>query len=151
MPDSNFLDLFAGSGNIGIEALSRGAASAVFVENNNVNTSIIKDNLLVTGLFDKARLIRGEVAAVLSRLGSENQVFDIIFLDPPYHNNYEADTLAGIARHRLLKPDGRVVVESSKNQHLPRIVEDLEIIRQEKYGDTLLSFYVNKQSAGEGS
>lgn len=151
MPDSNFLDLFAGSGNIGIEALSRGAASAVFVENNNVNTSIIKDNLLVTGLFDKARLIRGEVAAVLSRLGSENQVFDIIFLDPPYHKSYEADTLAGIARHRLLKPDGRVVVESSKNQHLPRMVEDLEIVRQEKYGDTLLSFYVNKQSAGEGS
>lgn len=151
MPDSNFLDLFAGSGNIGIEALSRGAASAVFVESNNVNTSIIKENLLVTGLFDKARLIRGEVVAVLSRLGSENRVFDIIFLDPPYHKNYEADTLAGIARHRLLKPDGRVVVESSKNQHLPRIVEDLEIIRQEKYGDTLLSFYVNKQSAGEGS
>jgi 16S rRNA (guanine(966)-N(2))-methyltransferase RsmD len=140
--DCSFLDLFAGSGNIGIEALSRGAANAVFVENNEKVISIIKENLRITGLAGQGRLIRGEVAAVLSRLGSEKQVFDIIFLDPPYLKDYETDTLAGIARHRLLKPDGMVVVESSKNHHLPRIVEDLKIMRQEKYGDTLLSFYV---------
>lgn len=151
VPDCSFLDLFAGTGNIGIEALSRGAQGAIFVENNLKNILIIKENLSVTGLAEKARLLRGEVAAILSRLGSENQKFDIIFLDPPYLKDYETSTLAGIARHRLLKPDGRVVVESSKNHHLPRIVEDLEIIRQEKYGDTLLSFYHNKQKAGEGN
>jgi 16S rRNA (guanine(966)-N(2))-methyltransferase RsmD len=148
--DCSFLDLFAGSGNIGIEALSRGAASAVFVENNYKNLLVIKENLHITGLSDKARLIRGEVAAVLSGLGIENQVFDIIFLDPPYLKDYERETLAAIARHRLLKPDGRVIVESSKNQHLPRNAGDLEVFRQEKYGDTVLSFYRYRVSAGEG-
>ncbi|MFX4261699.1 16S rRNA (guanine(966)-N(2))-methyltransferase RsmD [Pelotomaculum propionicicum] len=150
VPDCSFLDLFAGSGNIGIEALSRGAASAVFVENNYKNLLVIKENLHLTGLEDKARLIRGEVAAVLSGLGLENQAFDIIFLDPPYLKDYEIKTLAAIARHRLLKPDGRVIVESSKNQHLPPDAGGLEIIRQEKYGDTVLSFYRYMASAGEG-
>lgn len=139
--DCNFLDLFAGSGNIGIEALSRGAAGVVFVEKNNKVLHIIRENLCVAGFAGKARLICGEVAAVLSRLGSENKLFDIIFLDPPYLEDYEIDTLDGIAKHKLLQADGTVVVESSKNHHLPRNIEELELVRQEKYGDTLLSFY----------
>jgi 16S rRNA G966 N2-methylase RsmD len=112
---------------------------------------IIRENLQITGLDDKARLLRRDVADALFQLGSEGQKFDIVFLDPPYLKDYEISTLAGIAKHRLLKPGGRVVVESSKKHRLPRIVEDLEIIRQEKYGDTLLSFYYHKQTAGEGS
>lgn len=137
----NFLDLFAGSGSIGIEALSRGAAGVVFVEVNGSNLHIIRNNLCVTGFAGLARLIRGEVTAVLSRLGSENELFDIIFLDPPYLKDYETDTLAGIARHRLLQADGIVVVECSKNCGLPRNIDELVMFRQEKYGDTLLSFY----------
>jgi 16S rRNA (guanine966-N2)-methyltransferase len=112
---------------------------------------VIKENLQVTGLDDKARLICRDVTDALSLLGKEGQKFDIVFLDPPYLKSYETIALAGIARYRLLKPDGMVVVESSRKHHLPRIVEGLEIIRQEKYGDTLLSFYYHKQTAGEGS
>jgi 16S rRNA (guanine966-N2)-methyltransferase len=149
--DCSFLDLFAGTGNIGIEALSRGAAGSVFVEIDKNNIHIIKENLHITGLEDKARLICRAVADALPLLGSEGQKFDLIFLDPPYLKDNEINTLAGIARHRLLRPDGRVVVESSKKHHLPRIIDNLEIIRQEKYGDTLLSFYYYRQKAGEGS
>lgn len=151
VPDCSFLDLFAGSGNIGIEALSRGAAGVVFVEINDKVLHIIRENLRITGFDGQARVIRGEAAAVISRLGGENQEFDIIFLDPPYLKDYETETLAGIARHKLLKPGGKVVVESSKDHSLPRMVEDLEIIRQEKYGDTMLSFYQYTVTAGEGN
>ncbi|NQS75335.1 MAG: 16S rRNA (guanine(966)-N(2))-methyltransferase RsmD [Peptococcaceae bacterium] len=139
--NSSFLDLFAGSGNIGIEALSRGAASVIFVETNSKALHIIKENLRVTGFVEKSQLIRGEVTAVLTQLGRKNKLFNIIFLDPPYLKDYEASTLTGIIRHRLLEADGMVVVESSKGHHLPRKIEELILVRQERYGDTLLSFY----------
>jgi 16S rRNA (guanine(966)-N(2))-methyltransferase RsmD len=146
-----FMDLFAGTGNIGIEPISRGAAGSTFVENNKNNIHIIKENLHITGLEDRVRLICRNIADALLVLGKEGQKFDIIFLDPPYHEDYEIKTLAGIALYRLLEPGGRVVVESCGKRQLPRIIEGLEIVRQEKYGDTLLSFYCNRQKVGEGS
>jgi 16S rRNA (guanine(966)-N(2))-methyltransferase RsmD len=146
-----FLDLFSGTGNIGIEALSRGAAGSTFVENNKNNIHIIKENLHITDLEDRARLIYRDAADALSLLGKEGQKFDIIFLDPPYHEDYEIKTLACIALCGVLEPGGMVVVESCGKHQLPRIIEGLEIVRQEKYGDTLLSFYCNKQKVGEGS
>lgn len=151
VPGSHFLDLFAGTGNIGIEALSRGAGSAVFVEKNHKNAQVIKENLAATGLDGHARLIRRDVADTLPLLGREGQRFDIVFLDPPYLKDFEKRTLAGIVGHGLLKPGAKVIIESSKKDNLPRDVEDLKMIRQEKYGDTLLSFYHNEQTTGEGN
>lgn len=150
IPECFFLDLFAGTGNIGIEALSRGASSVVFVENNSKNIQFIKENLKITGLEKKARLICRDVPNALSLLGREGRKFDLIFLDPPYLKDFEASTLAGIVFNALLKTDGKVIVESSKKGTLPRNVEGLEMIRQEKYGDTLLSFYQICQITGEG-
>ena len=95
----------------------------------------------VTGFAEKGRLVRGEVTAVLSRLGREKKLFNIIFLAPPYLKDYEISTLTGIIRYRLLEADGLVVVESSRDHHLPRKIEELILVRQERYGDTLLSFY----------
>ncbi len=146
-----FLDLFSGTGNIGIEALSRGAAGSTFVEKNKNNIHIIKENLYITGLEDRARLICRDAVDALPILGKEGQKFDIIFLDPPYHEDYEVITLAGIALSGLLESGGMVVVESCGKHQLPRIIEGLEMVRQEKYGDTLLSFYCDKQKVGEGS
>jgi len=113
----------------------------IFVEINKKTLHIIEENLRATSFVEKSRLIRGEVTAVLSRLGHENKLFNIIFLDPPYLKDYEVSTLTGIIRYRLLEADGMVVVESSKGRHLPRKIEELILVRQEKYGDTLLSFY----------
>ena len=151
VPGCRFLDLFAGTGNIGIEALSRGAAGAVFVENNVKNARIIRENLAVTGMEAKARLICLDVAEALVLLGKEGQNFDLVFLDPPYLKDFESGALAGIAGHGLLRPGGRVVVESSKKDRLPRETGSLKMFRQEKYGDTLLSFYHNEQTTGEGN
>ena len=138
MTDCSFLDLFAGSGNIGIEALSRGAANAVFVENNKKNLMVIKENLHLTGLADKARLIHGEVKAVLPKLGSENQVFDIIFLDPPYLKDHQTETLAAIARHGLLKPDGILILEHSKRN---KFNEHPHFDEHRNYGQVNFSFF----------
>lgn len=151
VPGCRFLDLFAGTGNIGIEAISRGAVSAVFVEKNLKNIRVIKENLAITGFDAYARLIHQDVAGALPLLGKEGQKFDIIFLDPPYLKDFETGTLAGIAGYGLLKPGGKVIIESSKKDHLPRDIDVLKMIRQEKYGDTLLTFYHNERTTGEGS
>lgn len=151
VPGCHFLDLFAGTGNIGIEALSRGAAAAVFVEKDARNIRVIKENLAATGLEAQARLIRLDVADALPLLGKEGRRFDVVFLDPPYLKDYEAGTLGGIAGHGLLRPGGWAVVESSKRDDLPREVGNLKMFRQEKYGDTLLTFYRNAQTTGEGN
>jgi 16S rRNA (guanine(966)-N(2))-methyltransferase RsmD len=148
VPDCRFLDLFAGSGNIGIEALSRGASVAVFVEANRRHAAIIKENLKACGLEPKARLISAKVAEALRLLAEEGQAFDLIFLDPPYLKSFEAVTLADIERYHLLKPEGVIIVESSKKDCMPQSVGDLSLLRTEKYGDTLLSFFVKNEVPG---
>jgi len=144
VPGCRFLDLFAGSGSIGIEALSRGAGAAVFVETNHRHAAMIKENLKATGLEQCARLIPAKVAEALRLLAEEGQAFNLIFLDPPYLKNLEAVTMADIDRYQLLKPEGLIIVESSKRDCLPESVDSLKLLRTEKYGDTLLSFYGRK-------
>ncbi|WP_243124094.1 16S rRNA (guanine(966)-N(2))-methyltransferase RsmD [Pelotomaculum schinkii] len=141
VPGCCFLDLFAGSGSIGIEALSRGASVAVFVEANHRHAAIIKENLKACGLEPSARLITAKVTEALHLLAREGQAFDLVFLDPPYLKSLEAVTLADIDRYHLLKPGGMVIVESSKRDCLPQSVDGLRLLRAEKYGDTILSFF----------
>lgn len=148
VPGCHFLDLFAGSGSIGIEALSRGAGTAVFVEANYRHAAIIKDNLKATGLEPGARLISTKVAEALRLLAEEGQSFDLIFLDPPYLKSLEADTLADIERYDLLQQKGMIIVESSKRDCLPKHLDGLRHLRNEKYGDTLLSFYAKNEAPG---
>ncbi|HBQ28141.1 methyltransferase [Peptococcaceae bacterium SCADC1_2_3] len=138
---ARFLDLYAGIGNVGIEALSRGAAESVFVEKDpRANQAILK-NLDHTGLGDKANVLTQEVAVALRWLGKNKRSFDLIFLDPPYQNNLEVFTVELIMRYNLLAGGGLVIVESSKRVVLPVKIDGLVLTRQEKYGDTLLSFY----------
>ncbi|OPX86885.1 MAG: Ribosomal RNA small subunit methyltransferase D [Pelotomaculum sp. PtaB.Bin013] len=139
---SSFLDLFAGTGNVGIEALSRGAERAVFVEKDIKNIRIIKNNLNITGLEANARLLCLYVNKAISLLGQEGQAYDLIFIDPPYLKDLASSTLNDIIKNDLLKPGGTIIVESSKRDPIPRdAVASLRLLRQEKYGDTLLSFY----------
>ncbi|MDO5702981.1 MAG: 16S rRNA (guanine(966)-N(2))-methyltransferase RsmD, partial [Lachnospiraceae bacterium] len=90
VPDCRFLDLFAGSGSIGIEALSRGAGHAVFVEKDRRVRKLIEENLVFTKLMDRARVIGGDVSAVLPQLEG-GEPFDIIFMDPPFLKDLERD------------------------------------------------------------
>ena len=131
--DSIFLDLFAGSGAIGIEALSRGAKEAVFVENNPKAMTCIKDNLKFTKLDKKATTMTRDVLTALYQLEAD-KAFDIIFMDPPYDNELEKQVLSYLSDSSLVYEDTVIIVEASKNTDLS-YVEDLgfEIIKEKVY------------------
>lgn len=139
---SSFLDLFAGTGNVGIEALSRGADRAVFVERDKRAVKVIRENLNHVGLLEQALVLAGDVFTSLGQLAAHKEQFDLIFLDPPYGQSLEVPTLEALECHDLVAPRGMVVVESSKREALPESMGRLVRYRQQQFGDTLLSFYV---------
>ena len=113
IPGCRFLDLFAGSGGIGIEALSRGAREAVFVENNRKAALCITENLKFTRLDTQARLLTMDVMQALNKLSFEGQSFDVIFMDPPYNNLWEQKVLEQLVSSSLITEDTLVIVEAS--------------------------------------
>ncbi|MDR2903638.1 MAG: 16S rRNA (guanine(966)-N(2))-methyltransferase RsmD [Clostridiales bacterium] len=116
--DVTFLDLYSGSGAIGIEALSRGAASAVFVDSAAESIAVINKNLLKTKLSAQAAVIKQDAAGALARLTLEKRRFDVIFMDPPYHTAAAEETVALICRHGLLNENGLIAVETAKDQEI---------------------------------
>lgn len=112
VPNSYFLDLFAGSGQIGLEALSRGAAYAVFIENNRKAAKCIEDNIEFTKFTKESRLLTTDVITGLHSLEGK-YTFDIIFMDPPYHQGLEEDVIRFLSRSDILKPDTRIIVEAA--------------------------------------
>lgn len=111
MADSTFLDLFAGSGAIGIEALSRGAKEAVFIEKDRNAISCIKENLVYTKLDSRAMVIQKDVISGLHQL--KGRVFDYIFMDPPYNQQWEKQVLEFISEYPMLSEDGILIIEAS--------------------------------------
>ena len=131
-------DLFAGSGAIGIEALSRGAAECIFVEKNRLHLGMIKENLARTRLAGRARLIGLDVDKALNLLSREERQADLIFLDPPYQETNVPQVLRAIELFHLLREDGLLVLELFTRSRLwPK---DQPQIEQRKYGDTVLAF-----------
>lgn len=111
--DTVFLDLFSGSGGIGIEALSRGAKEAVFIEQNPQAVQCIKDNLKATKLEHQATVIKGEVLQSLHRLAGTSKV-DYVFMDPPYNHNHEKEVLTYLSTANILAEDALIIIEASK-------------------------------------
>ncbi|MDW7740276.1 MAG: 16S rRNA (guanine(966)-N(2))-methyltransferase RsmD [Bacillota bacterium] len=135
--ESNFLDLYAGSGAVGIEALSRGAESALFVENKKENIALIKDNLAKTRLLESARLIHLDVLKAIRKLGDENYKADLTFLDPPYDIQDLSSVVKNIFKAEIIARDGLIIVEHSvKNCDW---IKNFSSYRQKKYGDTCLT------------
>lgn len=140
-PDARVLDLFAGAGTLGLEALSRGAAAAVFVERAPAALSCLRDNIDSLGMTSDAEVIAAEVARALDRLARRGARFDWIFVDPPYHTELALATLATLAEGDLVADAGIVVVEHDKRRPLPETVGALAREDQRTYGDTLVAFY----------
>lgn len=134
VPGCQFLDLFSGSGGIGIEALSRGARQAVFVEFGKEALSCIRKNLEKTRLKEKAVVLPVEVTYGISKLEKMGQVFDIIYADPPYKKGFEPRVLSLLAQSAIVKPGTLVVMESSL-ETVPDYVDEsrYEIVRIKKY------------------
>ena len=137
--DSDFLDLFSGSGAIGIEALSRGARKAVFVEKDPKALAALKWNLSHTKLEQKAEVRPGNVQRVLEEPGREGAQFELIYLDPPYHEGYYEPVLRQIKEEKLLKKGGFIVAEQKGHTSIAP-VEGLRIFRVKDCKNTILSF-----------
>ena len=135
------LDLYAGSGNVSIEALSRGAARALLIDESSRSTAVIRDNLERLGLTERAQVWTAPVLRSLRKLARSAQTFDLIFLDPPYERELVSATLQTISRCHLLRGDATVVAEHSAREPVRSSYHDLVLKDQRRYGDTLLSFF----------
>ena len=141
------LDLFAGSGALGIEALSRGASGAVFVDEDSRCIPVIRQNLQSCGLEDRANVIRAEALRFLSRRKA-GQGFHIIFADPPYEFGLAAACLARVDRGDWLSPCGQMIVEHSRREPMPERQGGVILADRRIYGDTRISMYKRVREAG---
>lgn len=144
LQDVSVLDLFAGSGALGIEALSRGAASAVFVENQVNAARVIRQNLLQARLDNQATIMAMDCKQALHLLVSKGACFDLVFLDPPYQADQYEIVIETVCRH-LLHPQGLIVAETASRTPLPSQIGSASKIDQRRYGDTILEFYSLEQ------
>ena len=138
IPGAAILDLFGGTGQLGIEALSRGARSAVFVDAGEPACRLIRENLKRTKLENQAKVIRSDY---LSFLGRCSEQFDIIFLDPPYAEVFLENALNHITEIDILRSGGIIVAERPLGKELPWEFEGYSRSRDYKYGSTLLTVY----------
>ena len=145
LEDAHVLDLFAGSGQLGLEALSRGAEKAVFTDISSDATSIVKANAQKTRLFEKCRILTMDYKDYI-RAAKGKYKFDFIFLDPPYAMKLIPDALSRISGSDILNDDGIVVCESEDGEVLTNdaLKEYYEIIREAKYGRICLTLLKRK-------
>jgi len=135
------LDLFAGSGALGIEAVSRGAESATFVELNASCCKVISENIEKLALSDRARLMKMDYEKAIDALGGEGQKFDIVLADPPYYKDIPKKLLIKLGRCDILSPNIIIVIEHYKTDTAPEQEGGLVLFCQKNYSDTVLSFY----------
>lgn len=140
-----FLDLFSGSGAIGIEALSRGAEEAVFVENNRKAAGCIRDNLIHTHLKDRATLLQQDVMAALSHLDKRGEPFQFIFMDPPYGRYLEREVLLWLDRASLCEEDTVIIVESDLDTEFAYLDETGFFIAKEKRYKTNKHTFIKRE------
>lgn len=138
--DAAVLDLYSGTGALGIEALSSGAASAVFVEMDRLRCLKIRENLQRLGL-DSAETLCEDAKRFLARASSANNKFDLILADPPYHEGLAADVLTAAGKHGLVRAGGYLVLESHRAEVLPAQAGALALKIRKVYGDTQVTIF----------
>ncbi len=139
LEDAAVCDLFAGTGNLGLEALSRGARICYFADNSRDSISLIKKNVAICKLQDRAQVIYGDYRSVLSRMPEKA---DIYFLDPPYDMDLWEDAITMIGEKELLADGGMIIAEHNRKKELPGEISSLEKIKERRYGTVVLSFYM---------
>lgn len=139
---AHVLDLFSGTGALGFEALSGGAAAAVFVEADKRQAAKIAENLKTLGLEKKGRVLSLDALKAVQLLHREGEVFDVVFLDPPYNEGWERKTAEEVVARPILSKKSWVVMESAaKDIASPATFGHLVKLKEKNYGDTRLVFY----------
>ena len=134
VPGATILDLFSGSGNMGLEALSRGASEAICVDASPACAALIRNNGEKLGLAEGLKVQNAEYGAVLSALAAQGKQVDIVFLDPPYASGYAVDAVRRIFRDRILRRGGTVIVEHAWDQPPALDEGPWQVSRVKKYG-----------------
>jgi len=147
-PGSAWLDLFAGTGSYGIEALSRGAREVVLVELDPRAVAVIRKNLALTGLGQRATVIRGDALREIRRLSRQGRRFDVVGVAPPYFHGLGPRVLEVLDGHPVLAEDGVVYIQRHRTEELPPRTSTLVLARDYRYGDTVLSFYRPERTPG---
>jgi 16S rRNA (guanine966-N2)-methyltransferase len=138
---AKILDLFAGTGNLTIEALSRGAVEAILVDSSAQSGKAIRENLHRLNLANRAKLLAMPVTRALRLLARQRETFDLIFLDPPYERNLIEPALRIIDKETLLRESGVLIAEHSVREPITLHLQRLNLSDQRRYGSTTLSFF----------
>jgi len=143
------LDLFAGTGALGIEALSRGAAAVSFVEQAPASVRVLRENVRLCGFEDRTRVLPMSVRRALAQLARERACFDGVLADPPYERGLLESTLSAVAEHGSVRPGGWVIVEHHTSETPPAACGPLRLTQSRRYGKTGLALYVAEKSMSE--
>lgn len=140
--NTKILDLFAGSGALGIEALSRGACEATFCDNSQDAIQVIKTNIENTKNVDKSIVINKDYSLALNSLSKQNKTFNIIFLDPPYKTDFGIKAIKAILDLKILAKDGIIILETDDKQKEQEIeqINNIQVFDKRKYGKVMLIF-----------
>lgn len=138
--DSTVLDLFAGSGNLGVEAISNGAKIAYFIDNNPEVIKVLNKNIANLDIQSKSRVILSDWKKALNTFATQNIKFDLIFIDPPYAYDVYEKILNKVSTLNLLSDNGLIIMEYS-NLHLPTTYENLTLYKERNYGNKSINIY----------
>jgi 16S rRNA (guanine966-N2)-methyltransferase len=141
------LDLFAGTGNLGIEALSRGATKALFVEKGRQALRLIQKNLSQSGMARQSEILPMDVSRAIGILNRRKESFDLILMDPPYEKGLIQKTLLKLRLQRIDHRDSILVIEHDRREPIPEVLEGWILFRQRRIGDTMISFLTPRLSA----
>ena len=140
------LDLFAGTGNLGIEALSRGAKKVIFVEKGRHALGLIQRNLGQIGLGERSEVLPVDVNRAIGILKQRGKTFDLIFMDPPYEKGMIEKTLMILTSHQIYHKASILIVEHHRRELLPPILHGWNLIRQRQMGETVISFLTPQEA-----
>lgn len=140
IPDSVVLDLFAGTGALGIEALSRRASFAIFIDSDKEALAVIEKNVSACRLQGRVKIIRADIVKNNAALKNVYPPVDLVFMDPPYNKNLIKPALINLSASRFLQKNALIIIEHAMTETLPEYVEEYTLSDQRRYGKTLVSF-----------
>jgi 16S rRNA (guanine(966)-N(2))-methyltransferase RsmD len=142
VPNSRFLDLFAGTGSLGIEAFSSGAAKGVFVESSGTARDLLRRNLETCGFSAQASIIPDDVFSALKTIGKRGETFDFVFADPPFKAAFQNRIVSAVADAGVLRRGGCLVLEHDRRDLEDGTNPQMILSRRKRFGDCTVSFYV---------